>query len=157
MTSRHEGPFGRRDPFETIQDAVQRELERWWDRDFFPWRGPRTSRAVEPWAPRVDVYDDGDAIVVDAELPGIGREDVEVTIEDNDLVLRGERKRRENAREDRYLRMERNQGPFFRRLPLPFPVSPDAVSARFIDGVLQVRLPKPSGEQPGGRRIEVQA
>ena len=82
-------------------------------------------------------------------------EDVTVTVEDNDLVLRGERKSEKEIKEEHFFRLERGYGSFYRRLPLPVSIDPDKIKAKFQEGVLEVRMPKPTEEAPKGKRIDV--
>jgi HSP20 family protein len=93
--------------------------------------------------------------VVEAELPGVQKEDTEVTLEQGDLVIRGERKAREESKEQHYYRMERSYGTFHRRIPLPFEVKPEQITANFKDGVLEVQVPKPPQEQPKPKPIAI--
>ena len=150
----------RRDPFELF-DALEEELARVWRS---PWRiGPWTlgrrpgamGPAPGPWAPRVDVYERDGKVVVKAELPGIKKEDLQVTLEGADLVLRGERKEEHEVKEENYYRSERSYGSFYRRLPLAFEAAPDQITAAFTDGVLEVTIPRPAEEQPKARTITV--
>lgn len=69
------------------------------------------------WLPRMDVYERDDTLVVKAELPGVKKEDTEVTLERGDLIIRGERKAEQEVKEENYYRLERTYGSFFRRLP----------------------------------------
>ena len=146
----------RKDPFQQLQD-LQEEIGRWWDRDWWPWPVARMGRrwGGAPWAPRVDMYEDGGEVVIKAELPGVKREDVTVTVEDNDLVLCGERKFEKEIKEEHFFRLERGYGSFYRRLPLPVSIDPDKIKAKFQEGVLEVRMPKPTEEAPKGKRIDV--
>lgn len=119
------------------------EIGRWWDRDWWPWPTLRVATRDGGWSPTIDVFQDGSDLVVKAELPGVKREDVEVTLEEGDLVLKGERKEEKEVKEEHYYRMERSFGSFYRRVPLTGEVKPDAVHASFKDGVLEVRVPQP--------------
>ena len=96
------------------------------------------------WMPRTDVFEQNGDIVVKAELPGIAKEDVEVTLDGGDLVIRGERRSEETVDERAYYRMERSYGAFYRRLPLPAGVNRDQITASCADGILEVRVPKPA-------------
>jgi len=103
--------------------------------------------------PPVNVWDDDESMYLDAELPGVTLEDLEITITDgNRLTLKGQRKPPE-AGESTWHRRERSFGPFSRTLALPVLVGPDRVEARFEMGDLRVKLPKSPKAKP--RRIEV--
>ena len=71
------------------------------------------------------------------------------------LILRGERKSEKEIKEEHYFRLERGYGSFYRRLPLPVSIDPDKIKAKFQEGVLEVRMPKPTEESPKGKRIAV--
>ena len=94
------------------------------------------------WTPVADVYETGDSFVVLMELPGIDEDDVEVAVDGDRLVVKGERRPRLPARPDRFHRMERSHGPFARSFALTQAVDPDDVSAQFRDGLLRIELGK---------------
>ena len=102
--------------------------------------------------PRVDVQRRGDALVVRADLPGVRQEDVEVEVESDALVLRGERREEHREGEGRSHRTEISYGSFMRTIPLPEGADPDKASAHFANGVLEVTIPT---HERRGRRIEV--
>ena len=105
--------------------------------------------------PRVDVVDDGDALRITAELPGMERQDVEVTVEDDFIVLRGEKKLEKKNEEKGCYRVERSFGSFQRVIPLPEGVEPDRAEARFENGTLTIRLPKAASAKSEGRKLEI--
>ena len=110
-----------------------------------------------PWQvgvyPLVNLSEDRDHIYVRAELPGVRAEDLEITIQDNALILRGERKIASEEKEVNYQRRERESGFFRRVLALPSPVQADKVEASCKDGVLTIKLAKPEEVKP--RKIQV--
>src|SRR3984893_18485370 len=105
------------------------------------------------WNPTVDIYENKDQIVLEAELPGMNREDFDLTIENNVISLRGERHFEKKDETDNYHRVERSYGSFTRSFTLPQTVSGDGVKAEYLDGVLRVTMPK--REETKARRIEV--
>ena len=105
------------------------------------------------WNPRVNMYEKGDNILIDAELPGLRKEDIDVSIEDHRLTLRGERKEEKETKEEDFYRRERSYGSFTRSLNLPNSVATNKVEASYKDGVLHVKLPKT--EQAKGKHIAV--
>ena len=111
------------------------------------------SLASGVWAPPVDLEEADDAFVVEAELPGVKRDDVTVELEAGELAIYGERKERE--RTGLLRRQTRRTGRFEYRVTLPGDVDPDRVEASLKDGVLRVRVPKTQRSQ--ARRIEVRA
>ncbi len=147
----------------TVVDPFERFVERFFaDFPRLPW--PRIEwpelwrplREMELKVPAVDIYDEGDNLVVNAELPGLNKDQVEVQLSDRTLTIKGEKKRSEEVRESDYYRSERSFGSFIRTLTLPVEVKADAATASFKDGVLEIRLPKT--EEPGKRprKIEIQ-
>lgn len=105
------------------------------------------------WAPDVDIREHEDRFVVRADLPGIDPKDIEVTLEDNVLTIRGERTEEKKEEREDYHRTERFQGKFLRRFLLPDTGDASEVSARSDKGVLEITVPKSSKPQP--TRIEV--
>jgi HSP20 family protein len=101
------------------------------------------------------VYHQNGDLMVKAELPGVKKEDVEITLDHGDLVIRGARQEESEAKEDDYYRMERNYGSFYRRLPLPGEVMPEQVQANFADGVLTIRLPQVAAPPPEAKKIPI--
>jgi HSP20 family protein len=102
----------------------------------------------------VDLYEQNDEIVVKAELPGLDADDIEVSITDHLLVLRGEKRKEEEVNERDYYRSERVYGEFVRTVPLPAEADPEKVTATINNGVLEIHLPK--SEEAKKRQIQVQ-
>jgi len=133
-----------------IQDEVNRVLD-----TFLGHRRRGAYRREGTWVPRVDVYEGQDAFVIRAELPGMRQEEIEVSIHDNILTLRGERKPDAKVKEESYHRRERFTGPFHRTLSLSSVVDAAGVKATYREGVLEIRLPKKEEARP--RTIKVEA
>ncbi len=128
-------------------------------RDPFGGRGPLGSWfgdfSASEFQPRIDVTDEGDALRVVAELPGMNRDDVELEVIDDMLIVSGD-KRFESTREEQgCYRVERSFGHFQRAVPLPAGIDLDRAEARFENGVLTLRVPKSAGEPAAKRRIEI--
>ena len=106
------------------------------------------------WSPPVDIYENGNQeIVLQAELPGIAREDLDVRVENNTLTLRGERKHATEVKQEQYHRVERSYGSFSRSFSLPTRLDTEHVRADFKEGVLTITLPVKAEAKP--RQIEV--
>jgi len=142
----------RYDPFRdirTLQDEVNRlfssNLTRFFDDEGIG-RGA--------WNPHVDIYENKDHIVLEAELPGMKREDFDLSIENNVLTLRGERKFEKKDEGDNYHRVERSYGSFTRSFTLPQTVSSEGAVAEYQNGVLRVSLSK--REEVKARKIMIQ-
>lgn len=106
------------------------------------------------WNPTVDVYEDQNGIVLEADLPGLKASEFDLSIENNVLTLKGERKFEKKAEEGNYHRVERSYGSFTRTFTLPSTVDVNNVAADFKDGVLKVTLPRREETKP--RQIQVQ-
>jgi HSP20 family protein len=100
------------------------------------------------WSPFLDVYETPDSFVVKVDLPGMSSDDVEVTLDQNLLTIRGERKSEEEVKEENFHRIERRYGSFERTVSLPAQVNPDGIQANFTDGVLEVIVPKSEQAKP---------
>ncbi|MEZ4338855.1 MAG: Hsp20/alpha crystallin family protein [Sandaracinaceae bacterium] len=107
------------------------------------------------FSPSVDIFEEEDAIVLSAELPGMKAEDVHVHVENNVLTLSGERKLERDEEKDGYHRIERSYGSFSRAFALPKNVDAESIDAKLEDGVLRLRLPKRAAAER--RRVEIHA
>ena len=105
------------------------------------------------WNPPVDIFEDKDGVVLNAELPGMKKEDIELRVENNVLTLQGERKRENETKEEGYFRSERAYGTFSRSFSLPTSVDTSKIGAEYKDGVLSVSLPKAEEAKP--KQIDV--
>jgi HSP20 family protein len=105
------------------------------------------------WMPVVDVLEDKDKLTVNAELPGFKREELDVSVESNSLVLAGERKSDAERKDGEFYRSERFYGRFHRVIPLPSSIDVNKIRAKYCDGVLTVTLPKSEHER--AKQIEV--
>jgi HSP20 family protein len=113
---------------------------------------PRTLSRATSW-PEIEVSQKGDKLIVQADVPGLKKEDVNVEVRDNELCISGERRSESERTEGGYYQSERSYGSFCRVVPLPEGAKPDTTSATFKDGVLRVEIEAP--ETRPGRRIEV--
>ena len=104
--------------------------------------------ALADWAPAVDISEDDKEFVIKAELPGLKREEVKVTVEDGVLSISGERKTEKEEKNKKFHRVERSYGSFLRSFSLPEGADPTKVNAEFADGVLNVHLAKTPKAQP---------
>jgi HSP20 family protein len=132
--------------------SMHERMNRIWGNAYDRGHEDVTSRGT--WLPPVDMYENGDReIVLKAEVPGLKREDIDLTVENLTLTVRGERRRDENVPDDRYHRVERVYGPFSRSFTLPATVDASRVRAEYRDGVLTVTLPTREEARP--RQIQV--
>ena len=112
--------------------------------------------ALVAWTPACDIYETDKAIVLKVELPGINKEEVSVSIENNLLTIHGERKFQEETKRENYYRVERNYDEFFRSFTLPNYIEPAKILAEFKEGVLVLNLPKREEAKPKQVEIKVQ-
>jgi HSP20 family protein len=138
-------------PFDRLS-SLREDMNRLFDLSF-PRFGGRDVSLFSGWSPALDVYQDKDNVFVKAELPGMKKEDIEISLEKGMLSLSGERKHEETSGEGENFRSERFFGRFHRSLSLPTEVKADKVSASYMDGVLTVTLPKAEEAKP--KQIEV--
>ena len=111
------------------------------------------SEVFNTWAPAVDLYENKDNLVVTAELPGMKKEDIDISLHEDALTIAGERKEEKKYGEDETQRAERFYGRFQRTISLPKQVDVNAIKANYKDGILTVTLPKAPEAKP--RQIEV--
>ncbi len=137
------------DPFKELQ-ALQDRIDKLFEESL---RGREL--AATSWTPAVDIYETDDAIVLEAELPGMNEKDIEVKVEDNVLTIRGERKFEEERKEENYYRMERFYGAFQRSFTLPPNIETDKIKAEYKKGILKVTMPKKEQAKPKQIKIEV--
>jgi HSP20 family protein len=128
-------------------------------RDPFGGRGPLGTLfgdfSASEFQPRIDVTDEGDALRIVAELPGMTRDDVELEVIDDMLIVSGDKRFESTSEEQGCYRVERSFGHFQRAVPLPAGIDLDRAEARFENGVLTLRVPKAAGESSAKRRIEI--
>ena len=141
----------RYDPFRDLR-TLQEEVNRLFSTNLTRGFGEE-SIGRGAWNPSVDIYENKDQIVLEAELPGMKREDFELSVENNVITLRGERQFEKKDDTDNYHRVERSYGSFTRSFTLPQTVTADGAIAEYRNGVLRVTLPK--REETKARRIEI--
>ena len=148
--------FGRRlAPTRPVLPAFGSDLDSWFD-DL--WRGFGNSpSAVAPsdFVPRIDVTETDDELQITAELPGVEEKDFDVSVEDDVLTLKGEKRSDHEEKREGYYRMERSSGSFHRAFRFRFDVDPDGVKAKFANGILTISVRKPDEARSEARTIPV--
>jgi HSP20 family protein len=135
----------------TNQERLSRILDGFYAR-------PQEDFTRSAWVPAVDIYSNGEhELVLKAELPDMKEEEIDLTVEDNTLTLRGERKFDAEVTEDQFHRIERSYGSFARTFALPPTVDAGKVSAQYKAGVLTVRLPLREEAKPKQIKVQVAA
>ena len=120
------------------------------------WRSSEDRPLRGTWVPAVNILEREDAMVITADLPGLKAEDVEVTVEEGILSIRGERKLKETSEGETYHRVERLYGIFERTFTLPNSVDVDKIDARFSNGEMVLTLPKREESKPRSVKIKVE-
>ena len=143
--------FVTRRDFSTVQERVNRIL-----RESFSPESPEEALTTSNFAPPVDVYEDEHNITLKIEVPGIDEEDINVSIENNTLTVRGERRFEKDEKEENFHRVERMYGSFTRSFTLPNTVDPEQVSALYEKGVLKIRLAKKAEAKPKLIKVNVE-
>ena len=150
------GSVAKADPFDMF-GMLQEEVDRIWR---WPWLTPpmpfgQLFPKPTTWAPRLDVFEKDNTLIVKAELPGVKKEDVQVELDDGALLITGQAKGETEVKREMYYRMERTYGTYFRRLPLPFEATPEQIQATMEDGVLEIHIARPSEAKPEATKIAV--
>lgn len=142
----------RRDPLQELLD-LQERMNRLFDETLARERVDEPGFLHGTWLPIADVIETPEAYVVEVELPGLGRDDVVIQAEGDELVVRGERRPAIAGRPDAFHRLERRYGPFSRAFRFAEEVDPDLISAEFSDGLLRLQVPK---VPPRSARVKVE-
>lgn len=138
----------------TLQDSIFRNFDQFLNDPYSPFAPERREElGTSGWMPPVDIRETDDTYEFNAELPGLAKDDVKITIEDKVLTLSGERAWDGEKTENGYHRVERAYGTFSRSFTLPNAVDPEKVAAKFKDGVLAISVPKAEEVKP--RQIKI--
>jgi HSP20 family protein len=121
-----------------------------WD----PFREFNSAISTTAWNPSVDIFETENDVVVKAELPGMDPKSIDVRLENNVLLLKGERHFEKETKEENYHRVEREYGTFSRAFSLPMAVKEEKITAEYKDGILKIVLPKKEEVKPKTIKIE---
>ncbi len=120
--------------------TLRQEMDRFFDRFFEPrWE---EFPALTEWAPLLDVSETKDALVVKAEVPGMDPKEIQISLQEQLLTIKGEKRQEREEKDERHHRIERSYGAFTRAVRLPVAVDGEKVTATFKNGVLTIKLPK---------------
>jgi len=137
-------PIIRREPFRELM-SLREAMDRLFEESYVR---PRLGALIGiPQVP-IDVYDADDSIVVEASLPGVKPEDVDISVVGEELTIKGEAKTEREVEEEKYFVQERRYGSFSRSVTLPVPVNADQAQARYENGILKITLPKSEAVKP---------
>jgi len=143
-------------PFEEMERRIEEFFRKpfsllapsWFPRLKFP--------ELEELTPFVDIYEEGDTVVVKTELPGMKKEDIDVKLTEDVLTISGEKKKEEKVEKKDYYRLERSHGSFTRSFRLPTEVQAEKATASFKDGVLEIRVPKTEEAKKKEKKIFIE-
>ncbi len=136
-------------------DRMRKEIDHFWD-SFFDVESRRKGGDAGGWFPSLDVSETKNEIVVKAEVPGMDPKDIDISLADGVLSIRGERKQEKEEKEENYHLVERSYGSFARSVALPKEVKHDKISASYKDGVLKIVLPKSEEAKKKEVKIKVE-
>ncbi len=140
-------PIVRWDPF---SDLVQMrdEIGRWFEGSE---KGREKRSAV--WAPDVDIKETDQEVTLRADVPGMKLEDIDVSVEDDQLIIKGEREYEKEEKEKDFVRIERSYGSFYRSFNIGVPIKENEIKASYKDGVLEINVPKAEAKKP--KKIQI--
>jgi len=125
--------------FIEIQDKITRIFE-----SAFPHFRSAEAEIQNYWSPAVDIYEDKESYILWIDLPGVEKDDINLKVEENSLIIKGERKSPADTEKQNYLKAERQMGNFYRSFTLPRHIDIEAIQAKYDNGVLQLKIPKKS-------------
>lgn len=141
-------------------ETMRREMDRIWA-DLFPvtqrveapWRKPSAGKSIA--YPAIDVIDRDEEVLVRAEMPGVSKENIDISMQEKTLTIKGEIKEETGDKEENYTYSERNYRAYMRSINIPCKITADRISATLKDGLLSIRLPKAKEAQPKKITVEV--
>lgn len=153
-------PFGKKSvPIRRDEESpfvsLRREMDSLFDNFFLGFDMEPFESRSGGFSPRIDVTEDGKGIKISAELPGMDEKDIDLSIQNDMLTIKGEKKEEKEDKGKDYYRMERSYGSFIRTIPLPVEVDTDKVEAKFKKGVLSITLPKTAKAVAETKKIPV--
>ncbi len=134
---------------------LKKEMDRIWQEFFGKSLLTEKWESVE-WVPAVDISETDEEVIVKMDVPGVKPEDMEITLSDDVLIIKGEKKKETEEKKENFYRMERYYGSFMRSIELPCGVEEDKISAIYKDGVLKVVLPKKPEERKKVIKINIE-
>lgn len=138
-------------PLQELKKEMDRLFQEFFGKTWFPERW----ESVE-WMPAVDVSETENEIIVKADLPGVKPEDIEISLSENILTIKGEKKREEEEKKENFYRVERYYGSFMRSISLPCDIDEEKIQATYKDGVLKIVLPKKPEEKKRVIKVTVE-
>lgn len=145
-------PFKRQSAVPNVFSEMDDMLKKMWYG--FPFHNLEEDMDVA-WSPRLDVSETDNGLEIVADLPGMDKKDIKVSLEENLLTIKGEKKEEKESKDKHYHTIERRSGSFYRAIRLPVEVEKDKIEAAFKDGVLTLRLPKTKESKKKVAQIEI--
>ncbi len=140
-------PIVRWDPFSDLVQ-LRDEIGRW-----FEGTEKTQEKRSAVWAPEVDIKETDKEVTLRADLPGMKLEDIDVSVEENQLIIKGKRKYEKEEKEKDFVRLERSYGSFYRSFNIGVPIKEDKIKASYKDGVLEINVPKAEVKRP--KKIQI--
>ncbi len=134
---------------------LKKEMDRIWQEFFGKSYLPEKWITFE-WSPAIDVSETDNEVLVKVDLPGVNPDDIEISLSENILTIKGEKKKEEEEKKENFYRMERYYGSFMRSIQLPCEIEEDKISATYKDGVLKIVLPKKPEEKKKVIKVKVE-
>lgn len=147
-------PWRRREGFSNLEQ-IQNEVNRLFNTSLSRWMDDDRGLMESAWNPAVEMRESKDSIVVIADLPGVAKEDIDVSVHGDQLTVKGEKKQEKEDKDKGYVRTERFYGSFTRSVTLPCEVDASRVDASYKDGVLKLVLPKKEEAKPKQIQVKV--
>jgi HSP20 family protein len=142
-------------PFREVE-SLQNEVNKLFDFSLGRWPVRSMGLMEGAWSPAVDVFESKDNIMVKADIPGMEKKDIDISVHGDTLAIKGEKKEEAESKEKDYVKTERFYGSFNRALTLPSEVDADKVKASYKDGVLEIILPKKEEAKPKQIKVDVE-
>jgi len=136
-------------------EIIQNEMNRLFDSSLVGWRDRDAGLLEGAWNPAVDIYDSKDNVMVKADIPGMKKDEIDVSVHGDTLIIKGEKKKEKETKEKDFVRTERYYGSFNRAIRLPSEIQVDKVNASYKNGVLELVLPKKEESKPKQLKIDI--
>lgn len=134
---------------------LQNEMDSFFGTSLMSWPSFGSDLFEKEWGPSIDLYDSKDTVLIKADLPGLKKDEINVSIENETLFISGEKKREKTENEHNFIREERSYGKFSRAVSLPASVDAKNIKASYKDGVLELVIPKKEEDKPKQIQIDV--
>lgn len=142
------------DPFRELE-LIQEQMNRLFDSSLVNWRNRSLDLTGGSWSPAIDIFDSKDNILVRADIPGMSKDEIDVSVHKDTLIIKGEKKQEKESKDKNFLRSERFYGAFSRAIRLPAEVDADKVTATYKNGVLELVLPKKEEAKSKQKKIDI--